>query len=128
MNIFSRIKNAVVGALGLKARPTVQEGRDKKLHFKSKPMEGHTIRFRTGGTIHGPAFPPRTEHHHASRQTCRAYLRTLFFGKFTQDYPLASRRQRRRIARLAASLEYRQMMRDNTNVIPATDAAVAGAA
>lgn len=66
----------------------------------------------------GPAFCYPREDHHKSRQSCRAYLRDLMFKAASEKFPLASRRDRRRYARLCAKLEYRNMMQDQTNAIP----------
>jgi hypothetical protein len=120
MNIFGRIKNAVVGVLGgklnrRKAAPDVRETRKNKLRFN--PLKSHRVEIRhTSEPIRGPVFVPTAEFAHVSRQTCRARLRGLFFAQFSEKFPNASRRQRRRVSRIAAQHEYR-VMKDNTNVV-----------
>lgn len=79
----------------------------------------HMIRFRTttGRPVFGPSFDVPREMHHISRETCRHYLSARFFASVSAGNPLMSRRERRRMARLFACLEYRRMMQDKTNVV-----------
>lgn len=122
MNIFSRLKNAVVGAFGgtLKRtdeRPAVHERRNGKLDFQAPP---HMVKLwhNNGRPFFGPSTPTERADHHVSRQTCRAYLRARMFAGVSQGNPLMSRRERRHFSRLFACLEYRRMMTDETNAIP----------
>lgn len=130
MNIFSRVKNAVVGMLGgaLKRqseKPTVHERRNGKLDFHAPPRM-FRLRTSSSGPVKGPAFLPPTEGHHVSRQTCRAALRAIQFHHVStlEGTRRMSRKDRRRLARLFACLEYRRMMQDDTNAIPADEAAL----
>ena len=135
MNVFSRIKDAFTRVksklFSEKAAQTSQQQK-KDQHRRRSTTSGHYhklierfrfTRFRTG-KIFGPVFLVPREDHHVSRQTCRAYLRNIFFAQLSKDFPTASRQQRRRIARLQTSLEYRQMMRDKTNQVSEFDEAV----
>lgn len=57
---------------------------------------------RFGPWQHDDAF------HHVSRQACRAYLRALWFNKISKEQPQLSRRDRRRVSRVFACLEYKE--------------------
>jgi hypothetical protein len=132
MNLFTRFKDAVTNAwqrakekrAAKKELTTVSPERDKtrRLNVSWERAGLGGVRRRT---IKGPAFVPSAEYHHTSRQTCRAYLRGLFFAQLSQQYPGAPRAQRRRVARMAASAEYRRMVGDVTNRIPDDDVALA---
>lgn len=58
------------------------------------------------GTRFGP-WAAEEEFHHVSRQTCRAYLRALWFNKISKEQPQLSRRDRRRVSRVFSKIEYR---------------------
>lgn len=86
----------------------------------------HFIRYRetTGRPVFGPAILPDQAYAHVSRQTCRNGLRAIQFANVSARHSDWSRRERRRYASLLARLEYRRMMRDNTNAIPEGAASV----
>ena len=119
MNIFSRIKDGLAKLLSRNDQARNLEHAPK--HHKRAKFKLHYIRLRLNGgkTFRGPVFIPDAADYRVSRQTCRARLRGVFFAKISADFPNASRRQRRRVSRLGASIEYRAMMRDNTNQVAA---------
>lgn len=126
-------------AIAAKIKDLVQRQNKQDEHKPHAPKAGHVparklknlrtvkLAFLSGGRKYffGPVFPPSRENHHASRQTCRAYLRGLFFAQASARHPEWDRRTRREFARFAAKHEYRVMMNDITNRIPDSDAAVA---
>ena len=118
MNIFSRVRSSVLRLLGKQAEE-VKAPEPPKPGPHKRPA--HMVRVRySERPIFGPAFPDAgDEGHHISRQTCRAALRVRFFASVSHNaHPLMTRRERRRAASLFARLEYRRMMRDETNAIP----------
>jgi hypothetical protein len=123
--IASVFDNRIKSAEGPISSDGAHKRRKGKLHFKQPKAFKARFLPSTGRSIRGPVFLPAKEDHHVSRQTCRARLRALFFGQFSVQFTTAPRRQRRRLARLAASLEYRRMMNDTTNRIPDDDPALA---
>lgn len=133
MNIFSRVKNAVVGLFGgfgnRAERPGVHERRNGKLDFQAKPRLIKFYAVGKGQSFYGPVGLPDSANHWVSRQTCRAMLRALAFHRVSEsvvaerragrgrDVEQWTRRDRRRLARLSAKLEYRSLMQDKTNLI-----------
>lgn len=125
MNVFSRVKKAVVGMFGGRLKkhgeqPTVTERRNGKLNFNA-PRSVKVWRREDGKPIFGPAIQAERAGHHITRQTCRYYLRARFFAGVSQGNPLMSRRDRRRYSRVLAALEYRRMMTDDTNAVIGED-------
>lgn len=79
----------------------------------AKNAPGHSWKLQSVGKerITGTRFGPwaaEEEYHHVSRQTCRAYLRALWFNKISKEQPHLTRRDRRRIARVLSKLEYKE--------------------
>jgi hypothetical protein len=115
-------KDAASGVVSSPPKRAKNQTAPSRFNISWELLSGGYVRKKT---IKGPAFVPRAEFHHTSRQTCRAYLRDVFFAQFSKQYPNAKRAQRRRVARLAATAEYRRMMGDPTNRISDDDAALA---
>lgn len=110
MNTLLDLVRSAMAALKKNLNPTAA------LDEVKEQKQRHTIRFFTSNrSFFGPVGLPPIANHFASRQTCRHYLRALWFQKMSDRDPLMSRRDRRRAARLFACLEYRNTVREESD-------------
>lgn len=107
---------------------TVHPADVRKIHNAPLPWTVRIWRSANGQPFFGPVGVPTGEFAWVSRQTTRHRLRALMFQSASQRNPLMPRRDRRRLARVLACLEYRSMMVDQTNSGPVDERALQGAA
>lgn len=133
MNIFSRIRDAVVASLN---SLVVRKGLGQSGKPKPEPRPAHMVKFypNNGRTFYGPVGAPDAAYHWINRQRCRAMLRAVKFAQISavvlqsNQSHLWSRRERRAWARDAAAAEYLEMLEDRTNRIENEELLLAGAA
>jgi hypothetical protein len=111
MNIFQRGK-AAIARLFSQDKPEPHSAAARKTLPETV---AHMIRLWTPKGTHffGPAARPDRDYSHVSRQSCRHFLRGLWFAKVSEMHPLMSRRDRRRLSRIYACLEYRETVRED---------------
>lgn len=118
MRVLSLFRNVAANALAKLFSPVRREREEAKDIIAPKPRHMVKLWRRDDGRpFFGPVVPADRAFHHLSRQSCRHYLRVTCFAFVSQQNPLMSRRDRRRLSRVLACLEYRNTMADKTNLV-----------